>query len=82
MNKPVELKSCPFCGGDPKYTTDKNAYSYTAYGRGWFEVGCTDCGFKLQDKKIWDEEMRLTKECFEKDSFVRWNTRAGEDDGK
>jgi hypothetical protein len=70
-----DLKPCPFCGGEPKYTSDEDAYSYTVYGRGWFEVGCDNCGFELQDKKVWDDEMRLTKECYEKDSFDRWNTR-------
>jgi hypothetical protein len=70
-----ELKPCPFCGGEPRYTSDEDAYSYTVYGRGWFEVECISCGFKLQDKQVWDDEMRLTEECYEKDSFDRWNTR-------
>ena len=76
--KDIKLKGCPFCGSEPHYTSDEDAYSYTTYGRPWFVIGCESCDIHFRDKEIWDKNSLLTKECYPKDSFDRWNKRQKE----
>lgn len=70
----MELKPCPFCGGEASHNDGGNS----VYGRLWWAVWCAPCGIEIRDEEVWHEwsgpdagKLKgQPKECVDK-----WNNR-------
>lgn len=62
----IELKPCPFCGGEAEYFEERIFIMNNAFLMG---VKCKECGGAYMDSNI--------KHC-PNDVFKKWNTRSGE----
>lgn len=79
MNE-IELKPCPFCGGDGYITlVSKTAGAYLG---ATFEVGCRKCKFSFKEESIWNivNGQIVTTQNGYNACVRRWNRRAT--DGK
>lgn len=73
----IDLKPCPFCGGEAKHNDGGNS----VYGRLWWAVWCEECQIEMRDKEVWHEWSgpdagklkSQPMECFES-----WNRRASD----
>jgi hypothetical protein len=70
----IELKPCPFCGGNPSNNSGGNS----TYGRLWWAVWCDPCQVEIRDPEVWDKSRPgyLDPAYPPKWSFQKWNTRA------
>lgn len=76
----VELKRCPFCGGEAFIVKERDAEWY----KEWYSVKCIECEAKIEgdccfmcdrSDKPSEEEMRQ----IEKQLAEKWNRRADND---
>lgn len=67
----VDLKPCPFCGGEAEIVTLDNWYINSPVGVGWpVGVGCSQCPVIIAE---FGEYKRFTTEA---EAIAAWNTRA------
>lgn len=72
----VELKRCPFCGGEAFIVKERDGEWY----KEWYSVKCNDCEAKIEGdccfmcgrERPSEEEMRQ----IEKELAEKWNRRA------
>ena len=78
----IELKPCPFCGGDAAIRESSLGHKGTGEFRAMYEVGCKECGIKFVRQTLF----RLVNGqpsfiCNGHDECVTmWNRRAGDPD--
>lgn len=51
MSTALELKPCPFCGGEARHNDGGNS----VYGRLWWSVWCEPCGIAMSDEERWHD---------------------------
>ena len=75
----VELKRCPFCGGEAFIVNERDGEWYHE----WYEVKCADCEAQIEDDRYFmcdreepsEEEMRQ----IEKELAEKWNRRVDDE---
>ena len=68
----IELKPCPFCGGNAKIESipPDEQYETTAY-----YISCEHCGSSTSFGYIYAD--KTARECTRKETVDKWNRRAG-----
>lgn len=77
----IELKPCPFCGGEAEARVSPNSRSEE--GMSFYEVRCKKCGVRVTGKSFnfWIVEYNPEKPQDLLSAVERWNKRAYEDGG-
>lgn len=67
----IELKPCPFCGGEAKIESlpPDEQYETTSY-----YISCYDCGSSTSFGYIYVD--KTARECTKKETIDKWNRRA------
>ena len=76
MKEQIELKPCPFCGGEAYLKLVSKSYG-DHYGA-TFAIGCADCRYQFKEESRWAisrGEMMIITDGYEK-CIERWNRRA------
>ena len=74
----IELKPCPFCGGEAEARMSPNSRSEE--GESFYEVRCKKCGVHVTGKSFnfWTVEYNAEKPQDLLSAVNRWNKRAYE----
>lgn len=78
----IELKPCPFCGGEAEARMSPNSRSEE--GESFYEVRCKKCGVHVTGKSFnfWTVEYNAEKPQDLLSAVERWNKQAKRKDGR
>lgn len=78
----IELKPCPFCGGEAELRDSPNSRSEE--GMSFYEVRCKKCGVHVTGESFnfWIVKYNREKPQDQLSAVERWNKRAYEEDGR
>lgn len=80
----MEIKKCPFCGGEARIYATSHHYSSNTWGDNW-KIACIDCDFgslhKFETKVYRDKNGELiVKQDGREEAIKAWNRRVEDEE--